>query len=116
MVTLFRAVQNGSLACLPSDFPQYPSATTTREYTYVGTTGHVGDSHECDETFDSSDDVATVRDFYVNHLNSADWHVTSSDAQNGTIDFARVSRPQTVGSMLLLGRGQRSTFAVKLYY
>ena len=116
LVSLLRAVQNGSLACLPADFPQYPGATITREYTYVGTTGHAGDSHVCEETFSSNDDVATVRDFYTSHLNDVDWRVTSSDSQTGTIDFARVSRPQTVGSMLLFGRGEQSTFAVKLYY
>lgn len=114
--SLARAVQNGSLACLPSDFPQYPGATITREYTYVGTTGQAGDSHECEETFNSSADVATVRDFYTSNLNAGDWRVTSNNTENGTIEFARLSRPQTVGSVLLLGRGQQSTIAVKLYY
>lgn len=116
MVSLFRAVQNGSLACLPSDFPQYPGTTITREYTYVGTTGHAGDTHECAESFDSNDDVSTVTGFYTSRLNAADWKVTSNDAANGTINFARVSRPQTVGTVILLGRGQHTTIAVTLYY
>ena len=116
MVSLVRSFQSGGLACLPSDFPQYPGTTITHEYTYIGTTGQAGDSHECAETLDSSDDVATVRDFYSNHLDTGDWHVTSNNASNGTIEFARVSRPQTVGSIQLLGRGQQSAIVIKLFY
>jgi hypothetical protein len=115
MVSLVRVFQSGALACLPSDFPQYPGAKLTREYTYVGTNVAPGDSHECDETFDSDDDVATVTHFYSSELNSGDWTVTSNDRANGKIAFARVSRPQTVGQALLLGRGQHTTIAVKLY-
>ena len=115
VASLMRAVQSGSLACLPSDFPQYPGATLTNEYTYVGTNVAPGDSHECEETFDSSDDVATVTDFYSSHLNSGDWRITSTDSANGTLNFARASRSQTVGSVLLLGRGRHTTVAVKLY-
>ena len=115
MVSLVRTFQSGGLACLPSDFPQYPGAKITREYTYVGTNVAPGDSHECEETFDSSDDVSTVTDFYNNQLKAADWKVTSNDTANGTISFARVSRPQTIGSVFLLGRGQHTTIAVKLY-
>lgn len=115
MVSLIHAFQNGSLACLPSDFPPYPGATPRNEYTYVGTNVAPGDSRECEETFDSSDAVATVTDFYTSELNAGDWRITSNDTANGTIDFARVSRPQTVGSVLLLGRGQHTTIAVKLY-
>ena len=116
IVSLIRAAQSGSFLCLPSDLPQYPGARITHEYTSLGATGHAGDTHECEETFDSNDDVATVHDFYSSHLNAGDWHVASDNPQNGTIDFARVSRPQTVGSVLLLGRGQHTTIAVKLYY
>lgn len=116
IVSLVHTFQSGGLACLPADFPQYPGAQLTREYTYLGTTAHAGDTHECDETFDSNDDVSAVTDYYTSHLNAGDWKVTSSDAANGTIDFARVSRPQTVGSMLLLGRGQHTTIAIKLFY
>ena len=116
LVSLVHTFRSGGLACLPSDFPQYPGAHLSREYTYVGTTAHAGDSHECDETFDSDDDVSAVTGFYTSHLNAGDWKVTSNDAANGTINFERVSRPQTVGSLLLLGRGQHTTIAIKLFY
>ena len=116
MVSLMRAVQSGTFACLPSDFPQYPGSRLTHEYTYVGTNVAPGDSRECEETFDSNDDVASVRDFLTRELNVGDWRITSNNSENGTISFARMSRPQTVGSALLLGRGQHTTIAVKLHY
>jgi len=116
IVSLIRAAQSGSLACLPSDFPKYPGATLTGEYTSFGTNVAPGTSHECEETFDSNDDVATVRDFYTSELSTGDWHVTSNDTANGTINFARLSKPQSIGSVQLLGRGQHATISVKLYY
>lgn len=115
IVSLVRTFQSGGFECLPSDFPKYPNASVTHEYTFVGLTSHQGDSHECQETFDSSDDVGTVTGFYTSQLNAADWKVTSNDTANGRIDFARVSRPQTVGSVILLGRGQHTTIAVTLF-
>jgi hypothetical protein len=114
ITSLVHSFQNGGLACLPSDFPHYPSAQITREYTYVGAGLAPGDSRECQETLDSSDDVATVTEFYASHLNSGDWKVTANDPSNGRIDFQRVSRPQTVGVLLLFGRGQHTTIDIKL--
>jgi hypothetical protein len=116
IVSLTRAVQNGSLACLPSDFPTYPNATVTGWHAYIGTNAAPGDSHECIENFDSNDPVATVTDFYASRLASGDWNVTSNDTANGAIKFNRVSRPQTVGTVDLLGRGQHTTIGVTLDY
>jgi hypothetical protein len=116
IVTLVRTAQSGGLACLPSDFPNYPNVNLTGEHVYYGTNAAPGDSHECLENFDSSDDVTTVTDFYASHLDSGDWHVTSNDTANGEIKFNRVSRPQTVGVVDLLGRGQHTTIHVKLDY
>jgi hypothetical protein len=114
LVSLVRSFQAGGVSCLPADFPNYPGASVTREYTYVGTGAAPGDSHECQESLDSSDDATTVTAYYTSHLNSADWKITTIDAANGEIQFSRVSRPQTVGVIDLLGRGQHRAIEIKL--
>src|SRR5207302_5678135 len=92
----------------------YPGATVTGEKTYFGTGVAPGDSRECTESLDSDDDVAKVTDFYTSRLSSGDWNITSNDRANGTISFARVSRPQTVGEVTLLGRGTHTVINIKL--
>jgi len=92
----------------------YPGATVTGEKTYFGTGVAPGDSRECTESLGSDDDVATVTDFYTSRLSSGDWNITSNDRANGTISFARVSRPQTVGEVTLLGRGTHTVINIKL--
>lgn len=114
IVSLVRSFESGGLSCLPSDFPHYPGATVTRDYSYVGTGVASGDSHECQESLDSNDDVTTVTAFYTSHLNSGDWKVTGTDPSNGQIQFTRVSRGQTVGVIDLLGRGQHTVIEIKL--
>jgi hypothetical protein len=114
IVSLVHSFQSGSLSCLPSDFPHYPGATVTRDYTTVGTNVAPGDSRECQETLDSNDDVSTVTDFYASRLNSGDWKISADDRANGELKFRRVSRPQTVGVVDLLGRGQRTVIQIKL--
>lgn len=111
---LVHNLQAGKFSCLPADFPKYPGATVTRDYTYVGTGVAPGDARECQETLDSSKDVATVTDFYATRLNSGDWKVTSNDTATGQLRFQRVSRPETVGIVQLLGRGQQTTIEIKL--
>ena len=113
-MALVSRVQHGDFACLPSDFPSYPSATVTGEKTYFGSGVVPGDSRECTESLDSDDDVAAVTDFYISRLGSGDWKITSNDRANGTIGFARVSRPQTVGVVTLLGRGTHTVINIKL--
>jgi hypothetical protein len=108
------AFQHGSFSCLPGDFPSYPGATVTNEYTYVGTNVAPGDTHECQITLQSQDDVATVTSYYAAHLSSGDWTITSNDSANGTINFSRPSRPATVGSLQLLGRGQHTQIDIRL--
>ena len=111
---LVHNLQAGNFSCLPSNFPKYPGATVTRDYTYVGTGVAPGDARECQETLDSGSDVAAVTNFYVSQLNSGDWKITSNDTATGQIRFQRVSRPQTVGTVQLLGRGQQTTIEIKL--
>jgi len=113
-MALVSRVQHGDFACLPSDFPSYPSATVTGEKTYVGTGLAPGDTHECTETLASDDSVATVSDFYTSRLSSGDWKITSNDQAFGTIRFARVSRAQTVGVVALVGRGSHTEIDIKL--
>jgi len=50
----------------------------------------------------------------MEHLNGGDWTIVSSDSANGVIDFQLKSRPQTVGTVTLLGRGQHSEIDIQL--
>ena len=111
---LFNQFQHGSFSCLPSDFPTYPGATFSGQYTYVGGNVAPGDTHECQITLESQDDVTTVTGFYQSHLSSGDWTIKSYDSANGTISFSRSSRPATVGTLQLLGRGQHTEVQIRL--
>ena len=111
---LVNRIQHGDFSFLPSDFPAYPGATLTSEKTYIGTGVAPGDSKECQESLDSEDDVKTVTSFYASRLSSGDWEITTNDEANGTIRFARMSRPQTVGIVTLLGRGSHTVIEIKL--
>ena len=62
----------------------------------------------------SSDESATVTAYYEQQLGSGDWTIVSSDTANGVISFQRKSRPQTVGTVTLLGRGQHSEIDIQL--
>jgi hypothetical protein len=114
IVSLIHAVQNGSLGCLPSDFPRYPNATETGFHTYIGTNAAPGDNHQCVESFWSNDEVTAVTDFYTSQLNSGDWHIMSNDTANHKIGFLRIGRAQEVGEVDLLGRGQHTIIRVYL--
>jgi hypothetical protein len=112
--SLVNRFQNGAFSCLPSDFPNYPGASVVSENTKVGAGMSAGDTTRCTIVLDSNDDVATVTTYYEAHLNSGDWTVVSSDSANGAIDFQRKSRPHTVGTVTLLGRGQHSEIDIQL--
>jgi hypothetical protein len=112
--SLVNKFQQGGFTCLPSDFPGYPGASMVSENTRVGTGISPGDSTRCTMVIDSNDDVASVTTFYAAHLNEGDWAVVASDTANGVISFHRKSRPQTVGAVTLLGRGQHSEIDIQL--
>jgi hypothetical protein len=112
-VSLVNNIQKGGLSCLPSDFPRYPGATVTRDYTYFGTGVAPGDSRECQESLSSDDDVATVSAFYTSQLNSGDWQITANDRTSGQLKFTRKSRLQDVGVIQLLGRGEHTVIDIK---
>ncbi|MHB8613372.1 MAG: hypothetical protein ACYDAL_13230 [Candidatus Dormibacteraceae bacterium] len=103
-----------AFSCLPADFPKYPGTTISREYTYFGTNVAPGNSKSCQMTLESSDDVATVTKFYMGQLDASDWTITASDQASGEIRFRRKSRPATVGTIDLLGRGQHSEIQIRL--
>ena len=97
VIALSNAVQHGGLTCLPSDFPSYPGASVTREYTYVGSGVTTGDTKQCQMTLQSNDTASAVHDFYSSQLKSGDWAITIDDTTTGVIRFHRVSRPLTDG-------------------
>jgi len=100
--------------CLPSDFPGYPGASVGDVSEFTGAGAPRGYSEECQMTFESNDDSATVRDFYASRLNSGDWAVTSNDGATGKIKFRRVSRPVTVGALDISSRGQHTAIQVTI--
>lgn len=112
--SLVNGFQHGAFSCLPSDFPSYPGASVTNENTSVGTEFSSGDTKRCTIVLDSNDGVATVASFYEQQLATGDWTIASSDPTNGVIKFERRSRPQTVGTLTLLGRGQHSEIDIQL--
>jgi hypothetical protein len=111
---LVNSFQHGGFSCLPSDFPSYPGATVASENTYVGTGLTPGDSKRCRMILESNDDSTTVSAFYNEKLSSGDWKVTAYVASIGQIQFQRVSRPQTIGTVDFLGRGQHTEIHIQL--
>lgn len=112
--SLVNSFQRGGFACVPSDFPSYPGARVTSEYTYVGGAVAPGDSKSCREILESSDDVATVTAFYDEKLKTGDWTVTADLPSYGQIQFHRVSRPQTFGVVQMLGKGLQTEIRIQL--
>jgi hypothetical protein len=114
IASLVNSFQHGGLTCLPSDFPKYPGTTVVNEQTFYGGGVAPGDSKSCRMTLDSSDNVATVTAYFRDKLNSGDWKVASYSDSSGQIQFQRVSRPLTVGTVELLGRGSSSEINITL--
>jgi hypothetical protein len=114
IASLVNSFQHGGLSCLPSDFPSYSGATVVSENTYYGAGVAPGDSKSCLTTLDSNDSVATVTAYYRDKLNSGDWKVVSYTDSSGQIQFQRVSRSLTVGTVQLLGRGSSSEISITL--
>jgi len=112
--SLVNRFQHGGFTCLPSDFPTYPGASVIAENTQLGNEFSPEDNTRCNMGFDSTDSAATVRTYYEAQLNRGDWTIVSSDTDSGVISFQRKSRPQTVGTVTLLGRGQHSSIDVRL--
>jgi hypothetical protein len=114
LYSLVTRFQQGAFSCLPSDFPGYPGASVVSVNTKVGTGISAGDSTRCTIVYESNDDIGTVTAYYQSHLNSGDWTIVTSDSASGVIGFQRKSRPQTVGTVTLLGRGQHSEIDIQL--
>ncbi len=73
--------------CLPSDFPGYPGAIVGDVSEFTGAGAPRGYSEECQMTFESNDDSATVRDFYASRLGIC--HYTDQSLQaNGSRAFS----------------------------
>ena len=106
--SLVKRFQNGDFNCLPNDFPSYPGVTISGENVNFGQTKH------CSITLESNDSVAAVTSFYQQDLNTGDWTITSSDPANGAFQFQLRSRPQTAGTISLLGRGQHTEIQIEL--
>lgn len=99
-VHVFQVAQRAYASCLPADFPAYPSAHLIRSNDYVVGTGlPEGDSHQCAQTLETNDGMATVNRFYASHLDSGDWKLDDNFALDGPLGFHRISRPATAGTV-----------------
>jgi hypothetical protein len=103
-----------AFTCLPPDFPAYPGTFISGESTHFGTNVAPGDSVSCQVTFQSNDNISTVTSFYVRQLDTGDWTIASSDPATGEIRIRRKSRPATVGTVNLIGRGQHSEIQIRI--
>lgn len=122
-VALVNSFIHGSLTCMPSDFPVYPAATVTREYTYVGTNVPAGDTRECQMTFVSNDSPSAVNDFYTSKLSAQDWAIASQggggctncspDQSTTEIKFQRRSRSASAGVIDIVRTGQQTEIKVR---
>ena len=112
--SLVNRFQSGAFSCLPFDFPSYPGASVVSENTKVGAGFSTGDNSRCTMVLNSNDSAATVTTYYEQQLGSGDWTIVSSDTASGVLSFQRKSRPQTVGTVTLLGRGQHSEIDIQL--
>jgi hypothetical protein len=112
--SLFTNFQHGGFSCLPSTFPSYPGTSVAGEQTtYLGAGMPPGDTNECRMTLESNDSVSTVTDWYSTRLGSGDWTV-NTDATTGVIKFQSRSKPSTVGTIELLGRGEHTEIRITL--
>jgi hypothetical protein len=107
------SISGASFACLPADFPGYPGARVSSEFTYVGTAVAPGDSKSCRMVLESTDDAATVTAFYDDKLRTGDWTVIADLPSFGQIQFHRVSRPQSFGVVDLLAKGQQTEIRIQ---
>jgi hypothetical protein len=82
--SVVQGFKNGSLTCLPSNFPRYPGAVYAG-FSYDLNGAYPGNT--CHSVFESNDDVAAVTAFYQSKLNTGAWQVTSSDNQAGSVIF-----------------------------
>jgi hypothetical protein len=102
-----------AFTCLPPDFPAYPGVIISGESARFGSS-EPGDSVSCQVTFQSNDNVTTVSNFYLRHLETGDWTIASNDPATGEIRIRRKSRPATVGTVDLIGRGQHSEIQIRI--
>ncbi len=111
--SLVNRFQHGGFSCLPSDFPSYPGASAVNENAQVGNEFSPGDNSRCTMVFESNDGLEIVTAFYRSEVNATDWTITSP-VSNGEFQFQRRSRPQTVGTVALVGSGQHTVIHIQL--
>jgi hypothetical protein len=111
--SIVHSISSATFVCLPADFPGYPQAHVSSEFTYVGTAVAPGDSKSCRVVLESADDAATVTAFYDDKLRTGDWTVIADLPSHGQIQFQRVSRPQSFGVVDLLAMGQQTEIRIQ---
>ena len=111
LVTRF---QSGAFSCLPSDFPKYPGASVVSENTSAAGDLSPGDSTQCTMILRSGDSVDAVSAFYQQNLNTGDWTIPPSHPPGDTYAFARKSRPETVGEVVVTAKGLSTEINIRL--
>lgn len=108
--SLFQGIKNGTVSCLPSNFPRYPGSTLG-PWSY-----DLNESHgTCQAALESKDDVVTVASYYQGNLNAGPWQVTIANDQTNlfTIESAGGSAPY--GTVQVAAKDPGSEIAITLY-
>jgi hypothetical protein len=110
--SLVQGVKNGSVTCLPSDFPRYPGATYAR-FSFDLNGEYPGNT--CHAVFESNDDVATVTSFYQSKLNTGAWQVTSFGDPAGTVTFQPAKRAAPFGTLQVAATNGPTEITIVLF-
>jgi hypothetical protein len=109
--SLVQGVKNGSVTCLPSDFPRYPGATYAR-FSFDLNGAYPGNT--CHAVFESNDDVATVTAFYKSKLNTGAWQVTIGD-QADMVTFQPAKNTAPFGTLQVATTNTHTEITIDLF-
>ena len=103
------AVQFGGRSQIPADFPVYPNAQL--ESAFASRSG--GGCTTVTATWSTSDNAASVLDFYRRQLSAGDWTVTDS-SRSTEIFFQSASAPSREGYVAVLSQPYSSRTYIDL--
>jgi hypothetical protein len=107
-----QGVRNGSITCLPADFPRYPGAVYAR-FSFELNGAYPGNT--CHAVFESNADALSVTTFYQGKLNSGAWQVTSIDNQADTISFQPAKTAAPFGTVQVAATVANTEITIDLF-
>jgi hypothetical protein len=115
LTSLVHSLQSADATCLPTDFPRYPGATIAAEsFEMFGPNIAPGDTRKCVVGYQTSDDQATVTDYFASRLEVGDWRVTATNRDAGQIKFRRISKPSIVGTIDIAVKNDKTRISISL--